>query len=110
MTDNPIAYGYVRVRPDVGDDDLRLIEKELHTYAEAHALRLAYIHYDGGPGLTPSDLVRRLLRNDVRHVIMSSLSQITEHRLLALRVEEAIEWDAGAELHEARGLCGQPAG
>ncbi|WP_411080862.1 hypothetical protein [Streptomyces sp. cmx-18-6] len=102
MTDNPIAYGYVRVRPDVDEEELRLVENELGKYAEAHGLELDCIHYEDGPGIRPGRLVRRLLRNGVRHVIVPSLAQITEHRIVGESVEEAIEWDAGAVLHETR--------
>lgn len=102
MTDTPIAYGYVRIRTEVDEGELWLVEKELSTYAEAHGLDLTRIYYDDGPGITPDRMVRRLTRDDVHHLVVSSLEQITEHRLVAEMVEAAIEGEASAVLHEAR--------
>ncbi|MFF2534498.1 recombinase family protein [Streptomyces cyaneofuscatus] len=102
MTDTAIAYGYVRIRPEVDEDELRFMEKELSTYADAHGLNLARIYYDDGPGIAPDRMVRRLARDDVHHLVVSSLEQITDHRLIGEMMEEAIEDEAGAVLHEAR--------
>ncbi|QYA94400.1 hypothetical protein KZO11_12135 [Streptomyces anulatus] len=102
MTDTSIAYGYVRIRPEVDEDELRLVEKELSTYADAHGLDLARIYYEEGAGIEPKRMVRRLTRDDVHHLVVSSLEQITEHRLVAEMVEAVIEGEAGAVLHEAR--------
>ncbi|MFJ8400171.1 hypothetical protein ACIQ9K_06785 [Streptomyces microflavus] len=106
MTDTPIAYGYVRIRCDVAEDELRLVEKELSSYADAHGLDLARIYYDDGPGITPDRMVQRLVRDAVRHVIVPSLAQITEHRLVGELMEAAVEREAGATLHEASVLVG----
>ncbi|MFE1887217.1 hypothetical protein [Streptomyces microflavus] len=102
MTGTPIAYGYVRIHPEVDEDELRLVEKELSTYAAAHGLDLARIYYEEGTGIEPNRMVRRLTRDDVHHLVVSSLEQITEHRLVAEMVEAVIEGEAGAVLHEAR--------
>ncbi|AEN12056.1 MULTISPECIES: recombinase family protein [unclassified Streptomyces] len=106
VTDTPTAYGYIRVRAEVGDDELRLVESELGKYAEAHGLELVHILYEDGPGISPDRLVRRLLRDDVHHVIVPSLQQVTEHRLIGGLLEAAIEREAGAALHEASALSG----
>ncbi|MYT96790.1 MULTISPECIES: recombinase family protein [unclassified Streptomyces] len=101
MADTPIAYGYVRIRPEADEDELRLVEKELSIYADAHGLDLARIYYDDGPGISPDRMVRRLTRDDVHHLVVSSLEQITEHLLVGELMEAAVEWEAGATLHEA---------
>ncbi|MFE7456248.1 hypothetical protein [Streptomyces sp. NPDC057554] len=101
MTDTSIAYGYARIRTEVDEDELRLVEKELSTYADAHGLDLARIYYDDGPGIAPDRMVRRLTRDGVHHLVVSSLEQITDHRLIREMVEEAIEGEASAVLHEA---------
>lgn len=106
MTDTPVAYGYMRVHAGLGDDELRLMEEELSKYAEARGLELAHVLYEGDPGVSPDQLVRQLLRDDVRHVIVPSLEQITEHRIIGELLETAIEREAGAVLHET----GAPSG
>lgn len=100
MNELPIAYGYMRVRQEASDQELKLIDDQLHAYAEAHNLWLTYTHYEWGLGISPERLVRRLIRDDVRHVIVPSLTQITEHPLMRLVVSEWITWDAGALLYE----------
>lgn len=101
MNTTPIAYGYMRLRADVGEDELTLIESQLYGCAEKHGLRLIDTYYEEGPGIAPSRLIRQLIRDDVRHVIVPSLVQITEHPLLQLLVSETITLDAGALLYEA---------
>lgn len=107
MTEKPIAYGYMRVREDASDQELLLIEDRLHDYAETHGLRLVHTYYEDGPGISPNRLVRRLIRDDVRHVIVPSLVQISEHPLLRLLVSEAISLDAGALLYETSEIHGR---
>lgn len=102
MTDAPIAYGYVRIRPEANEDELRLVEKELNNYADAHGLALARVYYEEGVGIEPNRMVRRLARDNVHHLVVSSLEQITDHRLIGEMVEAVIEGEAGAVLHEAR--------
>ncbi|MFF5004755.1 hypothetical protein ACFY3G_18225 [Streptomyces phaeochromogenes] len=101
MNTTLIAYGYMRLRADVDEDELAVIEGQLYGCAEKHGLRLADMYYEDGPGIAPSRLIRRLIRDDVRHVIVPSLVQITEHPLLQLLVSETITLDAGALLYEA---------
>ena len=91
----------MRLRPDVDEEELVIIESQLHACAEKRGLRLTDTYYEEGPGIAPSRLVRRLIRDDVRHVIVASMEQITEHPLLQLLVSEAITLDAGALLYEA---------
>lgn len=107
MTSTPIAYGYVRVRKEASDQELKLIDDQLHAYARAHNLWLTYTHYEWGPGISPGRLVRRLIRDDVRHVIVPSLMQITEHPLMQLLVSEWITLDAGALLYETSEIHGR---
>ena len=106
MTDAPKAFGYIRLRNDTDDHELALIENGIIKFAEAHDLRLVHTHYEEGPGIAPSRLVRRLIRDNIRHVIVLSLEQITEHPLMQLLVLEAITEDAGALLHEASDIYG----
>jgi hypothetical protein len=109
MADKPLAYGYMRLRPDVQEDELVVIDRQMYSCAERYGLRLVDVHYDEGPGIAPSRLVRRLVRDDVRHVVVPSLAQITEHPLMQLLVSESITLDAGALLYEAseRSLTGE---
>ncbi|MYU10655.1 hypothetical protein GTZ78_08095 [Streptomyces sp. SID8361] len=107
MTEKPIAWGYVRLRDDTDDQELILIEDGIFKFAEAHGLRLTHTYYEEGPGISPSRLVRRLIREDVRHVIVPSLVQITEHPLMQLLVSEAITLDAGALLYETSEVHGR---
>ncbi|WP_216587744.1 hypothetical protein [Streptomyces brasiliscabiei] len=107
MTSTPIAYGYMRVRREATDQELKLIDDQLHAYAQAHNLWMTYTYYEWGPGISPHLLVRRLIRDDVRHVIVPSLVQITEHPLMQLLVSEAITLDGGALLYETSGIHGR---
>lgn len=107
MKKSPIAYGYMRVRRDASDQELKLIDDRLHACADAHGLWLTHTHYEWGPGIEPHRLVRRLIQDDVRHVIVPSLMQITEHPLMRLMVSEWITLDAGALLYEASAVSGQ---
>ncbi|MGJ5826014.1 hypothetical protein [Streptomyces ossamyceticus] len=107
MKEKPIAYGYMRVRKEASDQELKLIDDQLHAYAQAHNLWMTYTYYEWGPGISPHLLVRRLIRDDVRHVIVPSLVQITEHPLMQFIVSESVTLDAGALLYEASGLYGR---
>ncbi|MGW0864702.1 hypothetical protein [Streptomyces sp. NPDC002611] len=107
MAEKPIAWGYVRLRDDTDNQELLLIEDGIFQFAEAHGLRLTHTYYEEGPGISPTRLVRRLIRDDIRHVIVPSLVQITEHPLMQLFVSEAITEDAGALLYETSGIYGQ---
>lgn len=106
MNELPIAYGYMRVRREADDQELQLIEDEMRRFAVAQGLRLVYIHYESGPGISPGRLARRLIRDDVRHVIVPTLAQITEHPLLQTIVAEAITLDGGALLYKASDVRG----
>jgi hypothetical protein len=97
----------MRVRPDADDEELLLIGDRLHACAALHGLRITDTHYEWGPGIAPQHLVRRLIKDDVRHVIVPSLMQITEHPLMQLLVSEWITLDAGALLYEACSVYGQ---
>jgi hypothetical protein len=103
----PTAYGYMRVRRDADDQELMLVEDRMRVCAASNGLRIVRTHYEWGPGLQPHQLVRRLIQNDVRHVIVPSLVQITEHPLMQLVVSEWITLDAGALLYEASSIYGQ---
>lgn len=108
MTSEPRAFGYMRLRADADEQELLIIEGRMYECAQAHGLRLIATHYEDGHGIAPSRLIRRLIAGDVRHVVVPSLMQITEHPLLRLMVAEAITLDAGALLYEAsdvRGWC-----
>lgn len=106
MKKEPIAYGYMRVRQEASDQELKLIEDRMHAYADARGLRLTYTHYEWGPGLQPHYLIRRLIQDDVRHVIVPSLMQITEHPLMQAIVADWISLDAGALLYETSDIRG----
>ncbi|MDQ0935987.1 hypothetical protein [Streptomyces turgidiscabies] len=106
MTDAPKAFGYIRLCNDTDDHELALIENGIIKFAEAHGLQLVHTHYEEGPGIAPSRLIRRLIHDDIRHVIVLSLGQITEHPLMQLLVLEAITEDAGALLYEASDIYG----
>ncbi|MEU6757581.1 recombinase family protein [Streptomyces sp. NPDC046685] len=107
MNELPIAYGYMRVRQEADDQELQLIEDRLHACAASHGLRIIDTHYEWGPGIAPQRLVRRLIKDDIRHVIVPSLVQITEHPLMQLFVSEWITLDVGALLYEASSVYGQ---
>ncbi|MFG2377626.1 hypothetical protein ACGFY9_39975 [Streptomyces sp. NPDC048504] len=91
----------MRLRKHDSEQDLTIIEGQMRTYAEAHGLRLVDTFYEDEPGITPYRLIRRLIRDDIHHVIVPSLVQITEHPLMALLIAEAISDDAGATVYEA---------
>lgn len=102
----------MRLRADADEQELLLIEDRMHDCADAHGLRLVATHYEEGPGIAPGRLIRRLIAGDIRHVIVPSLMQITEHPLLRFMVAEAITLDAGALLYEAsevQGWCSSDA-
>ncbi|MFI9175958.1 hypothetical protein [Streptomyces lincolnensis] len=96
----------MRLRKHDSEQELTIIEGQMRTYAEAHSLRLVDTFYEDEPGIAPYQLIRRLIRDDIHHVIVPSLVQITEHPLMALLIAEAITEDAGALLHEASDIYG----
>ncbi|MFJ6723406.1 hypothetical protein ACIQPQ_00665 [Streptomyces sp. NPDC091281] len=106
MTHAPKAYGYVRLRPDAGERELLHIDRLLRHCADRHALRIVGILYEEGPGLSPDRLIRRLGRDGIRHVVVPSLRQITEHPPLRRHLARAIILGAGARLYEADPLAG----
>jgi hypothetical protein len=110
MTSKPIAYGYVRVRTEASDQELKLIDDQLRVCADTHGLWLTYIHYEWGPGIDPQRLLRRLARDDIHHLIVPSLMQITEHPVLQRIVSEWITLNAGVLLYEASEVRTQPEG
>lgn len=107
MPEHHEAWGYVRLRDNLDDYALVVIESGISRFAETHALHLVHTYYEEGPGISPGRLVRRLIRDDVRHVIVPSLVQITEHPYLQLLVSEAITLDAGALLYETSEIHGR---
>lgn len=105
MTSESRAFGYMRLRADADEQELVIIEDEMHNCAEAYGLRLVDTYYEEGPGIAPSRLIRRLIRDDVRHVVVPSLVQITEHPFMQVWISDAIRLDAGAQLYEASEMC-----
>jgi hypothetical protein len=91
MTDKPKAFGYMRLPPDADDRALIYIEDGILRFAEAHGLRLLHTYYEAGPGISPNRLIRRLIRDDIRHVIVPSLAQITELALPDWVLREPLE-------------------
>jgi hypothetical protein len=106
VTEIQRAYGYLRIRPETDDNFLVVVEERTRDCADALGLLIVSTHYEEGPGIAPSRLIRKLIREDIHHVVVPSLMQITEHPYLQLLVSESITEDADALLHEASEVHG----
>ncbi|MGH1552467.1 hypothetical protein ACRAWF_11185 [Streptomyces sp. L7] len=93
------AYGYLRLI-DVPDDEVEVLEKQLHEYAEAHNLKLLGIHKGRYRLLRLGELTAWLLERQVQHLIVPSVEHVTTHPIAQMLFCEAVYLDAGAELHE----------
>ena len=97
----PLAYGYMRVSADVDDKTVRQVEQKLEDCAEAHGFSFAAIFHEfiSGSFTEWSELVRELQRADAHHVVVPSLSHLTQHAILRQSLLDQLE-QAKAEVHE----------
>ncbi|KAB1150708.1 hypothetical protein F7R91_01640 [Streptomyces luteolifulvus] len=97
------AYGYLRVL-DLPEDEVEVLEKQLHEYANAHNLVLLDVRKERYRLLRPGELAAWLIEREVQHLIVPSAEHVTTHPIARMLFCQAVYLDAGAELHEA---CGE---
>ncbi|QMU68905.1 recombinase family protein [Streptacidiphilus sp. P02-A3a] len=101
MTVKPLIYGYMRVTDDMADKEVRLIEKQLITFADAEGYCLAIIfHEQGGAMAALDELLCELQRSEAKHVVVASLEQLSDHPLLQSSFLREITVVGGAVLHQ----------
>ncbi|WP_314410106.1 hypothetical protein [Streptomyces sp. DSM 40484] len=101
MTEMPLAYGYMRTPDDADDKEIDRIEQQLYDYAVFAGLEMVGVHCEQSDVLAPDRLVEILERKNIRHVIVASLEQISDHPAMKIVIVQLIQFSAGARLHEA---------
>ena len=96
----PFTYGYLCL-PDGDDQAVRSLEFGLRRYAEENGLCLAALFHEGQPSIRTAwhALMVELQRADVRHVIVPSLSHVSNHPVLRANRLDWLEQVAHAEIH-----------
>jgi DNA invertase Pin-like site-specific DNA recombinase len=98
----PLAYGYLRLSPDIDDETVRLVELKLKAHAEALGYEFATYFYEDGSGCFSAwnELLTEVQRADAHHVIVPSLDHLTTHPILRLSLLDRAQQDAKVEVHE----------
>lgn len=97
----PLAYGYLRLSPEIDDGTVRVIELKLKQYAEALGFEFATYFYEDRSGCFSAwnELLTEVQRADVHHVIVPSLNHLTSHPILRLSLLQRAQ-EAKVEVHE----------
>ena len=103
----PLIYGYVRVTEDMQDTEVRSMEQELTTYADAegYCLGTIFYEYDNGSQAAFAELLHELQRAEAHHVVVHSLEQLAESQVLQTLMVDQVELEAGAAIHETADAC-----
>ncbi len=101
----PLIYGYMRVTNEMDDQEVRLIEQQLITFAKAEGYCMGTIFYEcGGAMAALTELLEELGRTEARHVVVASLGQLSDHPLLQSSFHREITIYGGARLHQVASL------
>ncbi|MDQ0776324.1 hypothetical protein QF026_004790 [Streptomyces aurantiacus] len=101
MTEMPLAYGYMRAPDDADDKEIERIEQQLYDYAALADLEMVGVYCEQSDVLAPHRFVEVLERESIRHVIVPSLPQISDHPAIQVVIVQLIQFSAGARLHDA---------
>ncbi|MFD4785795.1 recombinase family protein [Streptomyces sp. NPDC058459] len=101
MTTKPVAYGYMRVRQDTRDTDLRAIEEKFKRYAERNGFELRAIVEEDDGVLKLDRFVHTVRQENVAHVLVASLDQISTQPAVQAVLVQLIQ-AAGAAVHTVR--------
>jgi hypothetical protein len=95
---NPLMYGYIRVCDSESDDELRYKETALRVCADIEGYRLALIFHEYGQQQAFVELVEACQRQDVHHVIVPSIRDLSEHPLIRADMLARLDRHAGASV------------
>jgi DNA invertase Pin-like site-specific DNA recombinase len=95
---HPLMNGYIRVRDSESDDELRYKELALRACAQLEGYRLALIFHEYGAQQAFGELVEACQRQDVHHVIVPSIRDLSEHPLIAANMLARLDWQAGVSV------------
>lgn len=99
MTDKPTAYGYMRVPKNASDDEVRVLEEQIMSYAVRCGFDLRGIHLEHDDGVIMLEPMAKILDEDgVGHVIVPSLENLSTHMAVQIMMIQVIH-AAGAALH-----------
>lgn len=95
-----LSYGYVRVPPDLADDDVRRIELGMRALADSHGLRLVGFFSEFQPGYYGvfGELITELRRSGARHVVVPSLDHLSRNPYLQTLLVMRLAREADAQL------------
>ncbi|MCK8676622.1 MULTISPECIES: recombinase family protein [Streptomyces] len=95
---NPLIFGYMRVPPDMSDDEAKRKEHDMEAYAQAEGLTLGTVFHELLPNQRSAfdELVAALRRAESHHVVVPSYRDLalTERLQNALLLQ--IELQTGA--------------
>src|SRR6266542_5310565 len=94
----PLMYGYMRVRGDESDDELRRKEMALRACADIEGYWLVLIFHEYGQQQAFAELIECCKRQDVRHVIVPSLRDLSAHPLVRTSMLSQLERQANASV------------
>lgn len=100
----PLAYGYMRVPPDVPDRKVRGLEQAVIRFAESLGFSFMSFFFEFHCGSREGfeELVTELKRTDARHVVVPSLRHLALNTLLQDAMCTRLLLDAHAEVHAMR--------
>ncbi|MFJ5301102.1 hypothetical protein [Streptomyces sp. NPDC088350] len=107
MTTTPrLAYGYLRVLPGLGIDDVLRLQRDLVAFAETHGLVLADMFVEAQwQQLKAWHVVMvHCHAKDVRHVVMPSPEHLHQIPILAEIMKDEVEREIGGTLWLAKSL------
>lgn len=96
----PLGYGYVRVPPDLPDEDVRCLELGVRALADVYGLRLVGIYSEFQPGYYGvfAELITELRRSGARHVVVPSLDHLSRNPYLQALLVMRLAREADAQL------------
>jgi DNA invertase Pin-like site-specific DNA recombinase len=96
----PLIYGYMRLRGDEPESDIRQMELVLKDYAEREGYCLATIFYeeDNGTRSAFEELIEELKRSEAHCVIVPAIEHLSGHALLRISMIVRLEEMAGASV------------
>lgn len=104
----PLIYGYIRVDPEVLDNDIRQLELVLEYRAEAAGYCFATTFHEDNASSSShlsafDELIVEIKRSEARHVIAPSTDHFSDHPLLRISMLLRLAKEANAQVYTLSG-------
>lgn len=97
---NPLIYGYIRVWPDMSDEQAAQIRRELSEYAEHEGFTVAEIFVERPYARSSAfnGLIEAVQRADIKNIVVPDLSHFCYFHDLGKAMKAVIEHHVGAHV------------